>query len=573
MKPLQSAVYNDGLNLFHGYEMGGRIGDSMLTEVKSSCSYSDNIDQWNAFGFQVISREEFLESTISEFLKVQRSMAGSSAATSKFDVQVNRAVGRPKRVTALSDVQLQENEVLLLSSDSEDLQVAEPKTKAEKAAWRPPNYSNWFNKHDWPLIDSALRICSFSPRETVRYLRKKYGGVKGGDQFNRLNESTVRWWLVRPGSRDFKPRFKQAIAYLLAGTNSTAAVLRPGRTSIWSEHPDLEKHFIIELQNLREAGAGLNSLVIQFRLHVFLRVHAPDLLKKGCGSFQCSRPWVRKWVQSKLNWTFRCQTSQGSKLHANWEALGRNLVLRLAYLVTAYKVPTELVVNCDQTGLQLLPVGNEKTYSFRGARKVTIAGAGDKRQISLLLGMSASGELLPGQTIFKGKTNAVVPSCSSALLLRRLGWQLTHTSNHWSSVETMQDWVDLILVPYFKTVCVNLGLDSSQQKAELLLDCFSVHRSEEFRGWMAKNHPHICMLFVPANCTSRLQPSDVGLQRSFKCTVHRQFSKATVSGMVEKLQMSVAPQDIAVETSSPILRFLTYARSTFRFQSNLTNIP
>jgi hypothetical protein len=46
-----------------------------------------------------------------------------------------------------------------------------------------------------------------------------------------------------------------------------------------------------------------------------------------------------------------------------------------------------------------------------------------------------------------------------------------------------------------------LGLPSSQVSI-WLIDCWSVHKSKEFRTWMKKNHPNIILLFVPGGCTS-----------------------------------------------------------------------
>ncbi|KAF9520801.1 hypothetical protein BS47DRAFT_1255428, partial [Hydnum rufescens UP504] len=53
---------------------------------------------------------------------------------------------------------------------------------------------------------------------------------------------------------------------------------------------------------------------------------------------------------------------------------------------------------------------------------------------------------------------------------------------------------------------------SSHQKAILFIDAWSVHQLDEFMGWMKQNYPYIKVTFVPAGCTGKLQPADVGLQ-------------------------------------------------------------
>jgi hypothetical protein len=46
-----------------------------------------------------------------------------------------------------------------------------------------------------------------------------------------------------------------------------------------------------------------------------------------------------------------------------------------------------------------------------------------------------------------------------------------------------------------------------------LVDCWKVHKSAEFLKNMAERFPLVKVLFVPANCTGKLQPADVVLQR------------------------------------------------------------
>ena len=59
----------------------------------------------------------------------------------------------------------------------------------------------------------------------------------------------------------------------------------------------------------------------------------------------------------------------------------------------------------------------------------------------------------------------------------------------------------------------------------LVLDVWSVHKSEEFRLFLRTHHPRIHLVFVPANCTSKLQVADVALQRPFKHAITRRFNE------------------------------------------------
>ena len=63
----------------------------------------------------------------------------------------------------------------------------------------------------------------------------------------------------------------------------------------------------------------------------------------------------------------------------------------------------------------------------------------------------------------------------------------------------------------------------------------SVHRSEEFRGWMRTNHPNIILDFVPGGCTGIHQPCDVGIQRPLKLSIRKSYHEDIVAEFVSQL--------------------------------------
>lgn len=69
----------------------------------------------------------------------------------------------------------------------------------------------------------------------------------------------------------------------------------------------------------------------------------------------------------------------------------------------------------------------------------------------------------------------------------------------------------------------------------LVLDVWSVHKSKEFRLFLRTHHPRIHLVFVPANCTSKLQVADVALQRPFKHAITRRFNEWAVRQIQEQI--------------------------------------
>ena len=68
------------------------------------------------------------------------------------------------------------------------------------------------------------------------------------------------------------------------------------------------------------------------------------------------------------------------------------------------EIPPELVINWDQTGLNLVPVASW-TMARKGSNRVETKGLEDKHQITGVFCALMVGEFLPIQLVYKGKTD------------------------------------------------------------------------------------------------------------------------------------------------------------------------
>lgn len=131
-------------------------------------------------------------------------------------------------------------------------------------------------------------------------------------------------------------------------------------------------------------------------------------------------------------------------------------------------------------------MGGKRTWNKSGERQITTMGMDEKRAFTLVPSISATGELLPMQTIFHGKTSVSCPSKSARRYkeAERLGFKFepSCSGTYWSTQATMKLLVDDIIAPYFNRKKAELGLSTSQCSL-WLIDCWSVHKSEEFRNW------------------------------------------------------------------------------------------
>ncbi len=204
-----------------------------------------------------------------------------------------------------------------------------------------------------------------------------------------------------------------------------------------------------------------------------------------------------------MGWTWRRSTTAASKLLADRESQGHDMAYRIAALVKTYDIPEELVINSNQTGLHIRP-STDQTYDVKGVKDVKSLGKDNKRQITCTVSSATSGDLLPFQLIFQGKTTVVVLKDLGAVAARVKGWHLTMSSNHWSNQQTMREFVDQVIMSWHAKQCEELGRASSSQHYIWNIDCWKVHISEEFKGWLKENHLLLHLVFVPANYTSKL---------------------------------------------------------------------
>lgn len=265
------------------------------------------------------------------------------------------------------------------------------------------------------------------------------------------------------------------------------------------------------LRGMRETGLLITADIVsqQFK-HFAQQWPNDDLLHIAfCLS------WCRAFVREYLNWCFRRATAAAQKLPSMWKSIKEDFIRRVTAVFLVEVQELAFVVNLDHTGVRLVPCGNY-TYEECGRRDIKEVSIDDKRQVTVLLGSAADGCMLPPQVIYAGTTDGCLPPKQFTDPCTDLGWNFTFTANHWASMDTTKQALEQLLQNWYQQRCIQLGKEPGQQKMILLVDCWAVHCSREFRSWVARNFPWIILLFVPPNMTSVCQPADTGLQKPFK---------------------------------------------------------
>jgi len=99
-----------------------------------------------------------------------------------------------------------------------------------------------------------------------------------------------------------------------------------------------------------------------------------------------------------------------------------------------------------------------------------------------------------------------------------------------------------------------LGLAPDSQKMVWLIDCWKVHISAGFREWMLDLFPFIKTMFIPANCTNKLQVADVVLQWPQKHRFRQQFNTWQAQQVALQVLGKVEPKDIKLDLAVKELR-------------------
>jgi len=198
----------------------------------------------------------------------------------------------------------------------------------------------------------------------------------------------------------------------------------------------------------------------------------------------------------------------------DFERLKAQFLFDIETVIEMEEVPCELVINWDQTGIHYVPVSSW-TMAKEGSNRVEIAGIDDKRQITAVFGATMTGDFLPPQIIYQGKTKRCLPTVDFPS-----DWDITFTENHWSNETVMVDYLEKILFPYIEKKRMELKLNADHP-ALVIFDRFRGQCTQRIFDLLEAKQ--VRLVVVPANCTDRLQPLDVSVNKAAKEFLRSQF--------------------------------------------------
>ena len=342
------------------------------------------------------------------------------------------------------------------------------------------------------------KIGRYASENGVAAARRKFST----DLNRSVNESTIR------GMRD------AYLKELKSSPNEVPMSLPkgcPGRPLLLGkEWDDKVKSFITAL---RRSGGSISTKLVIAGTTGLLQSAKPPILTQHGGTVSIDKSWARSLLD-RMGYSKRKATKGIKHRPADVDEISGKFGRRIGRRVRKFDIPDELIINWDQTGVDVVPASNW-TMHPKGEKQVPIKGTDDKRQYTILLACTLNGDFLPPQVLYQGKTEQCHPNVAFPA-----DWDIWHTESHWSTTNSMLRYVDKIITPYVAKTRDMLNLPDA--KPLLIFDVFRAHRTQEFLERL--NELGYMYVFVPGACTDFLQPLDATVNSVYKKELQAQFS-------------------------------------------------
>lgn len=202
-----------------------------------------------------------------------------------------------------------------------------------------------------------------------------------------------------------------------------------GRPLMLGKYDELVQNHI---RKLRLNGGIVNTWIVMSISRAVLMFHQKSLLSEFGGPITIEKSLAES-ILRRMGYAKRKGTKSVKVLPSDFENVKADFLQRIKTVVKKHSIPESLIINVDETGVNIVPVGNW-TMDLEGNKQVKITGLDDKRQITVTLASTASGVLLDPQVIYEGKT----PACHPKFKFPE-GWAITQSENHWANSVTTRE--------------------------------------------------------------------------------------------------------------------------------------
>ena len=138
----------------------------------------------------------------------------------------------------------------------------------------------------------------------------------------------------------------------------------------------------------------------------------------------------------------RMKTTGKPQIPAGTRKEAELLYLHIVACIEEHNIPSNLVINLDQTPLKFVPV-SPRTLAKKAAKSVAIAGSSDKQSITEAFTITLGGKFLPLQLTYGGKTKQSLPRFKFSK-----SFSLSTNPKHFSNTEESLKIINEVILPY-----------------------------------------------------------------------------------------------------------------------------
>ena len=289
----------------------------------------------------------------------------------------------------------------------------------------------------------------------------------------------------------------------------------------------------------------MSGQLVQAAAEGVVSVKDRNLLIENGGHIALTRGWASSLL-NRMGYVKRKATTKRSVLSdSEFQAQKYRFLMEISGMVTEHKIPDQLVLNWDQTGLHLVPSGNW-TLEEQGTKRVELQGLNDKRMITATFTCSLSGQFLPMHLLYTGKTSRCHPNFEFPP-----EFDVCHSPNHWASQDTTLRFVIQVIVPYDNKVRQEMKL-RSDYPALVIFDVFRGQTVTEVHELLEENHIYIVK--VPSNCTDKLQPLDLLVNKPTKDHIRQKFRSWYAQKVKAELDAGKSPDSVKVDLKMSVIK-------------------
>ena len=258
-----------------------------------------------------------------------------------------------------------------------------------------------------------------------------------------------------------------------------------------SKFGDLNETVFKWFQQARSKNIPISGPIIQEKALQFAR-------ELGYNDFKASSGWLDSW---KSRFNIGHFKICGESADVDLEKVNE-FKEKIPGLIVGYS--NENIFNCDESGLffRSLP---DTTFAKRGEE--CKGGKNAKERVTVMFACSLTGEKLKPLVIGK----SAKPRCFKNVKMERLPVIWEHNKKSWMTTDVFCRWIKQI----------NDQMRKKGRKILMFLDNASSHADMKMSN--------VKLEFFPANCTSKLQPLDLGIIRATKARYRKMLMRRLLS--------------------------------------------